>query len=425
MIGGGWAGMAAAVTLAERGTPVTVFEAARVLGGRARRVPVNGLALDNGLHILMGCYRECRRLMRLVSPDPEEKGLLRLPLQFIFPRRFSLQAWKLPAPWHLVAGLLRARGVPPSERLAAARFMLALKSSGYRLPQDTSVSRLLAEQRQGPVVSQHLWQPVCVSALNTPPEEASAQVFVNVLRDALAGSREDSDLLLPRTDLSALFPERAAKYVEQRGGAVRIASPVNDLRRTPRGYAVTAGGQREEFSHVVCAVSPHLMPRLTADIPELAPAAALVLRLGHKPIHSVFLQYPAPVRLPQPMTGFAGGVSQWVFDRERLCGQTGLLGVVISAGGGHEGLPQAELAARVHRELKDAFPSLPEPQWHQIIAEKRATFACTPGLERPGCATPLPDFFIAGDYTDSDYPATLEAAVRSGVQCARLILNGE
>jgi uncharacterized protein with NAD-binding domain and iron-sulfur cluster len=111
---------------------------------------------------------------------------------------------------------------------------------------------------------------------------------------------------------------------------------------------------------------------------------------------------------------------QWVFDREAICGQAGLVAAVVSAEGPHQGLPHATLVAQAVAELNEAFGPLPRVQWSQVIAEKRATFACTPGLQRPPQATPLRGFFLAGDYTAGDYPATLEAAVRSGLVCARL-----
>ncbi|MGH8650406.1 MAG: NAD(P)-binding protein, partial [Burkholderiales bacterium] len=144
VVGGGYAGMAAAVTLAERGVPVTVFEAARTLGGRARRVEHRDLALDNGLHILLGAYTETLRLMRLVGADVE-RFLLRIPLTWRIHNRFSLRAVGLPAPLHLLAGLLAARGAPIAERLSAVRFLLRMRRRGYRLQRDTTVISLLED----------------------------------------------------------------------------------------------------------------------------------------------------------------------------------------------------------------------------------------------------------------------------------------
>ena len=421
IIGGGYAGMAAAAELANRNIPVTVFETARVLGGRARRVEIDGKRLDNGLHILLGAYRETLRLIELVKAPGEPSGLLRLPLELTIHPVFRLRAPRLPAPLHLLFALLCARGLRLIDSIAAMRFMAWAKRNAFRLTSDTFVADLLAARRQPPAVSRFLWNPLCVSALNTPPAQASAQLFLNVLRDSLNGSRADSDLLLPMLDFSALFPERAARYVQARRGDVRLGVTVDSVRQTEGGFELAAGG--ENFSHVILAVSPHRVAALLAGIAELAPIARSIEQFSYQPIFSVYLQYAAGSRLPFPMGGLEANYSQWLFDRGQLCGQDGLIGVVISASGAHQELPHDELARAVHAELIENFPGLGEPLWHQVIAEKRATFSCTPGLQRPDNVTAVAGLYLAGDYTASAYPATIESAVRSGVRAANLVLQ--
>ncbi|MBI4192833.1 MAG: FAD-dependent oxidoreductase [Betaproteobacteria bacterium] len=413
--------MAAAVTLAERRIPVTVFEAAKQLGGRARRVEHRDTALDNGLHILIGAYRETLRLIRLVNPA-HASALLRLPLEWNVHREFRLAAMRLPAPLHLLIGLLRAQGLDFSERLGAIRFLRAPRKHNFALPQDLSVELLLTQYEQSEKLKRVLWRPLCVAALNTPPGIASAQVFLNVLRDSLNAARGDSDLVLARIDLSALFPEPAAAWIARRGGSVLTARRVTAIDPVENGFAVEADGQRQTFSHVICALPPHQVNAFLIGITALSELAAAIERLQYQPIRSVWLQYPAPVKLPSPMLGFTQGLIHWAFDREQLCGQRGLIGAVISAEGAHEDLAQEELAQRVHQQLDRAVGTLPVPLWQRVITEKRATFACTVGITRPPQATPLRNFYLAGDYTASDYPASLEAAVRSGIRCAELAL---
>ncbi|MEO8157845.1 MAG: hydroxysqualene dehydroxylase HpnE [Betaproteobacteria bacterium] len=421
IVGGGYAGMAAATELARGGMRVTVFEAGRVLGGRARRVEFDGVRLDNGLHILLGAYRETLRLMALVKRPDETNGLLRLPLQLTIHPDFQLRSSHLPAPLHLLTGLLRARGLSMGDRIAALRFMAWARRIKFRLPADLTVDGLLRSQRQPDAVSRFLWNPLCISALNTPPPRASAQVFLNVLRDSLNGSRTDSDLLLPTIDFSALFPERAARYVQALGGNVRLGAAVETLTRNDGGFALGTSGER--FSHVIVAVSPHHVGALLSPHAELATVVRKIDRFTYQPIYSVYLQYARGTRLPFRMGGLEAVYSQWLFDRGQLCGQDGLIGVVISAGGAHQELARDELARAVHAELRENFPALGEPLWQQVIAEKRATFSCSPGLVRPDNATPVTGLFLAGDYTASDYPATIESAVRSGVRAANLVLQ--
>lgn len=419
IVGGGYAGMAGAAELARRDIPVTVFETARTLGGRARRVEINGVTLDNGLHILIGAYRETLRLIELTRHPQEASGLVRLPLELIVHPHFRLRAPRLPAPLHLAAALICARGLDLAGRMKAAAFVASMRRQNFRLGTDTSVEHLLASCRQPPRVTRYLWNPLCISALNTQPHEASAQIFLNVLRDSFNGVRADSDLLLPAMDFSALFPERAAAFLTLHGGSVRLGATVETVRRTADGFELTADDGC--FSHVILAVSPHRLNALIAPHTELEEINKLVQAFSYQPIYSVFLQYPPGTRLPFRMGGIEATYSQWLFDRGRLCGQDGLIGVVISASGAHQDLEHDELARRVHAELSAHFPGLGKPRWHRVIAEKRATFSCSVGLRRPTNRTPIPRLYLAGDYTAGDYPATLEAAVRSGVACARLI----
>lgn len=421
VIGGGYAGMAAAVELAARDIPVTVFEAAPSLGGRARRVTVHDTSLDNGLHILIGAYSETLRLVERVAAKRDH--FLRLPLDLQVHQRFHLRAPKLPAPLHLAWALLTAKGLTPADKRAAARFMQAMKAREYRLPQDRTVAALLEEYTQPVVLIEYLWSPLCVAALNTPPDRASAQVFLNVLRDSLGGARAASDLLLARTDLTTLFPKPAADFVRARGGTVEAGATVERITRDGDGFALQLQGHARRFDRVVCAVAPHRAVALLGDIAELAPTKAQVEALQYEPIHSVWLQFDGPVRLPAPMIGLADSPAQWLFDREAICGQRGLIGAVISASEEHVGEAQEALAQRVVADISQAFGPLPPLKWQRVIAEKRATFSCTPGLVRPAAVTDCPGFLLAGDYVAGDYPATIEGAVRSGVACAAAILQ--
>ena len=418
IVGAGWAGMAAAVALAEAKIPVTVFESARHPGGRARSVEIEGIALDNGQHLLIGAYRETLRLMRLVGADPDQL-LLRQPLAIEYPGKFSLHAPRLPAPLHLVAALLTAGGLAWSERIAALRFIAAMRGNAYRIAADMPVGELLALHHQTGALARYLWEPLCVSALNTPAASASAQAFLNVLRDGLDGARENSDFLIPRTDLGRLFPEPAAAFVRANGGSVRLGMPVRTLAKASDGFVLD--DRPERHTHAILAVGPHQIDTLLDRFPALATTRQSLAAFAYEPIYTCYLRYPPEVSMPQAMTGFDGGTIQWIFDRGRLNGTAGLLAAVISARGGHQNISQDMVASAIHRELAAFLPGLPQPLWSRVIAEKRATFSCRPGVARPGNQTAVGNLYLAGDYTASDYPATLESAVRSGMLAARLV----
>ncbi len=423
IVGAGYAGLAAAVELAQSGIPVDVFEAAPGLGGRARAVALSEAQVDNGQHILLGAYHQTLRLLRLLGA---EQDLLRLPLTLVFPGQVSIRAWPLPAPLHLAAALITARGLSWPEKWAALTFMRQLAGCAYQLAADCSVAELLEARRQPPRLQRYLWQPLCLAALNTPPETASAQVFVNVLRDTLAGGRAASQMLLPRVDLSALLPDRAEAYLLARGSRVLLRARVRSISGHEQGFQLSlADGSCAIYRQVIVAVAPWHAPALLENFAALAPLRQQISAMAWEPIVTCYLAYGPGLRLTTPMLGQVGGHLQWLFDRGQLGGPEGLLAAVISAGGAHQGLSNAELARAVHGEIATMVPQLPAPLWAKLIREQRASFACTPGLKRPVSATAVPGLLLAGDYVASDYPATLEAAVASGVAAARLASGRE
>ncbi|QLG86821.1 FAD-dependent oxidoreductase [Chitinibacter bivalviorum] len=449
IIGGGYAGMAAAVELAAAGVQVTVFEAGKVLGGRARRVERASLSshsgenrpqpLDNGQHLVIGAYSELLRLMRECGVDLNA-AFLRQPMRLETVSHngepnFLLACPKLPAPLHLAVALIRAKGLTWSERWALIRAIQVAKWRGWRLKHDTTVAEWLLEQRQPAGLISRFWTPLTLAALNTPLELASAQVLLNVLRDSLGGSRAASDLLLPKVDFSALFTEPAASYVTKKGGYIQLGIRAKKVGLDTAGWYIN--GLPERFDAVVCAVAPHQASKLLSDSTSIAAATEILSRQlaawPYQPIVTVYLQYEANVSLPQPMLGLSDAISQWVFDRGVTHTCPGLIAVVISAQGVHSGLSHDDLALAVQEELHQrlGLPDLVLQQ--QVITEKRATFACTPNLVRPANRTASAGFYLAGDYTAGlaamsgkdrgEYPATLEGAVRSGVKAANAVLQ--
>jgi len=421
IIGGGWAGLAAAVELSAVGAAVTVFEAARQLGGRARRVDLHGHALDNGQHILLGAYRETLRLMNRVGAHPE-RVLKRLPLALRHPAAgFRLELPSLPAPLHLAAGLLSAKGCSVCEKFATVRFMLALQATGYRLATDCTVAELLDRNGQNGALRRFLWEPLCLAALNTPADKASAQIFANVLRDSLGGGRADTELLLPTVDLGQVFPDAAGVFIEALGGKIVLSTRIDTI-----DPSLEIEGER--FDHLILATAPQHAASLLDKHAETSPIAAQLADYSYEPIATLYAGYPPEVSLPSSMLGLEGkapgGLGQWVFDRGALTGMPGVMAFVLSANGVWDERDSAALMAALHGELENALGhKLPTALWHHVIRERRATFACRPNLPRPGTQTPLPGLWLAGDYVCAGYPATLEGAVRSGVAAARGILG--
>ena len=425
VIGGGWAGLAAAITLTAANRQVVLFESARQLGGRARGVPLQGHMLDNGQHLLVGAYQATLGLLTAIGISSEQ-AFRRTPLDIACPPDFHLRLPRLVAPLHLAWGLLRAQGVPWAEKWNAARFMQDLKAARYRLPHDTTVADWLDRFGQRGVLRQRLWDPLCLAALNTPPEKASAQIFANVLRDSLGGARAATDFLIPRTDLGSLLPEPARVWLQKRGTEVRLSTRVTALTlHQPGGISpisVLGPWGEETFDQVILATPPHAASPLLPDCEALSSLKNTLNSFRYEPIATAYLGYPEPIGLPTPIEQMPGPLGQWLFDR-RDCGNPGVLAVVLSAHGDWESLDNDTLALRLDDEIRVRRPLLPKPLWHRVIREQRATFACTPHLTRPTHRTALPELWLAGDYTAGDYPATLEGAVRSGIAAAHELLS--
>jgi len=422
VIGAGYAGLAAAVELIRAGCRVTVFESSRVMGGRARVVELDGLRLDNGQHILLGAYTETLRLLRFLKVPP--KRLLSLPLTLHVPGRLHMQAAALPAPLHLAMGMLRCRAMKWTDRLAAMRLMQYLKRCNYRLREDFPVSILLDRTRQTPLLRELVWDPLCVAALNTPAAEASAQIFANVLRDSVGASSSASEMLIPRVDLTELLPVPAGVYLGMHGCSILTANPVKRIIRVPEGFQLEGNpDKRTLFSHVIVAVAPYHASALLQEFDELRKLRAQIDALPHEPISTIYLGYDEKITLPEPLIEPGGSIVQWLFDRGQSTGNRGVMAGVISSAEAHHGLDREGLVLQAHQAVERVHPRLAPPQWSQVITEKRATFACRPGISRPLTVTAMKNLLLAGDYVDSPYPATLEGAVRSGLAAAQHILR--
>ena len=434
IVGGGWAGCAAAVELARQGHRVTVYEASRTLGGRARCVDIGGRVLDNGQHILLGAYTESLRLMRIVGINPHD-ALLRLPLQMRYPEGsggMDFVTPALPAPLHMLAGLLRAKGLSRPDKMSLARFSTTARWMDWRLDHDCSVDELLHRFDQTDRLIKLMWRPLCIAALNTPPERASAQIFLNVLRDSLGARRAASDMLIPRVDLSELFPQKAADFVRARGSTVICGAAVRKIE-VANGHwelevndSAPATSNEVRFDAVIVATQASQAVGLVGGLVDTLALSAF----EYEPITTCYLQYGKNIRLEHPFYALIDDAmesvwGQFVFDRGQISQHhEGLLAVVVSASGEAIESGHQALAASVASQLAKVFrkPELRQPQWSKVISEKRATFSCVPGLKRPNNITGVDGLLLAGDYTASDYPATLESAIRSGVQAARQLI---
>lgn len=413
VIGGGWAGLAAAIEAVDLGARVTLFEMAPRLGGRARSLDGEAPALDNGQHILIGAYRDSLALMRRVGVDPEA-ALLRQPLRLRYPDRETLRLPPGPPTLAFLRAVLGCAAWSWRDRLALLRASTGWSLSGFRCPPHWTVARLC--ERLPPAVRDDLIDPLCVAALNTPSASASGAVFLRVLRDALFSGPGSADLLLPRHGLSALLPEPARVRLISSG--VEIRHQRVQALKAPSNASGPWRVDDLEFDAVVLATSSVEAARLTRSI---APAwSSTAGALEFQPIVTVYLRSDGS-RLPAPMVALRESPedpAQFAFDLGALGQQDGLFSLVISGAAAwiERGLEATGAAALA--QARRVLPWSTTPEIVRVLSEKRATFACTPGLQRPK-ADVANGLVAAGDYLAGPYPATLEGAVRSGLAAAR------
>lgn len=430
LIGAGWAGMAAAVEATRTGHHAIVFEASRTLGGRARavnsRLPDGTpVTLDNGQHILIGAYTETLRLMQFVGVSPAT-ALRRLPMTLLSPDGQGVQFPAWPTPLDALAGIATARGWTLADKASLLRAATGWQWRRFQCDAALSVAQLC--QGLSPRVLAQLIEPLCVSALNTPSDRASAQVFLRVLKDALFGVQGGANLLLPQVDLSALFPDAAARWLAQQGGEIRLGTRVNTLSQQDGQWQVNG----ELFDAVILAASASESARLLENSALLTNAGnaekmqnwvRTARALSFEAITTVY-GWGRGVTLAHPMLTLRGHTgdaktaaapAQFVFDRGQLGGPQGLLAFVISASADEREALQAQVLVQAQQQLGLSLQAV------QTVVEKRATFACTPDLKRPAQAI-VTGLVVCGDYLDGPYPATLEGAIMSGLSAVKACL---
>jgi hydroxysqualene dehydroxylase len=403
--------------------------------------------LDNGQHILIGAYSETLQLMRDVGVDTST-ALHRMPLTLRYPdgNGLALPDWREPwfAGLDVAAGIFKAKGWSLLDKLSLLRAADAWRRAGFQCPAQYSVAQLCKGITAR--VMMDMIDPLVISALNTPTQRASGNVFLTVMRDALfapatgdAGSRvAGSNMLLPRTDLGALFPAAAVQWLKAKGVQVLSGERVNDLQALSKHELPVLRSNGLEanlpykFDATIIATPAWEAARLVRSLPLDYPSdypdadagaaawAACAEALQHEAITTVYA-YSAKASLPQPVmalrsnSGNAQQPAQFVFDRGALSGQQGVLAFVVSASVGDAAMLERQVIAQGRQQL-----GLADLQPVKTIVEKRATFACTPGLQRPSMRI-ANKLLACGDYVQGPYPATLEGAVRSGLAAARAL----
>jgi hydroxysqualene dehydroxylase len=430
VIGAGFAGLAAATALVEGGARVLVLEARPVLGGRATAVrdPITGETLDNGQHVLMGCYDQTLDFLRRIGTADRvwRQSGLGLTLVERSGRQSTLRLPPLPAPLHLLAGVLAWEALAWGEKLSVLRVGAAVAGRGRSTPGSRAASSApgvtvrdwLVSHHQAPRLIELFWEPLALAALNQPIERAAADTFIEVLSRVFGPEADRASLVLPAVPLDELYAEPAREWLQARGSEVRTRSAVRVIVEQDRVVGVEVRGERMAAPVVICA-APWMALR---DIFQPAPGALtdLVRRAAataSSPIVTVNLWYDRPV-LDDMLLGLPGRVFQWVFDKGRILRRERSHLSLVSSGADQVAvLANNELIALAAREVREGVPAAREARLRHASAvrERHATFSLAPGQPaRPATRTAVRGLLLAGDWVDTGLPATIEGAVVSG-----------
>jgi squalene-associated FAD-dependent desaturase len=430
VIGGGFAGLSAATALAEDGAHVLVVEARRQLGGRATayRDPLTGERIDNGQHVLAGCYDETIGFLRRIGAIHALKRPSVLEVSMIDEAgtRHELRLPPLPPPLHLLAGVLAWRQLAWRERLAILRIGPALQN-WPREQKDAAretVKRWLLRHGQPPRLCHLFWEPLALATLNQSIEVAAAAPFLTVIHRMLGGGAEAATLLLPVTLLDELYAAPSVTFLRERGSACMTGRPAHVLTTGDRIRGVRVGAEEFEAPVVISAVPWFSLGELFEPPPAcLSQTLADAAALASSPIVTVNIWLDRTV-MHEDFVGLPGRVFQWAFDKGRIVG-AGLshLSVVSSGAEAVVALDNRALSRMALDELGSALPGFRQAQVRRVsvVRERRATFSLSPTMPpRPASTTALQGLLLAGDWIDTGLPATIESAVVSGHRAARL-----
>lgn len=430
VIGGGFAGLSAAVELVRLGLRAIVLEGRPKLGGRATsyRDQTTGEDIDNGQHVIFGCYRETFRFLRTIGADADLHLQSILGVDYVGRdnRVIRFRCPPLPAPLHLLGGIVEWEELSVVERLSGLRMVSPLLRARRRLGdvvrEGETTREWLVRHGQGRRIRELLWEPLALAALNQSAAQAAAGPFVRILVELCGSGTSDASVGIPRRPLETFYATRARAFIEASGGAVWTGAPARIVFEGSSSATVKVGREVISPPIIISAVPWYALPRLFDPVPSpLEPLVERAASMGSAPIVSVHLWFESPL-MPEPFLGLLGRTMQWVFDKRiAFGGGASHLTLVSSGAESVVRLSNSALIRLALSELQSATPTVRDAVCSHavVIRERQATFSLAVGQPtRPDTRTGIHGLYLVGDWVDTGLPSTIESAVVSGHRAA-------
>ena len=432
VIGAGVAGLTAAVRLAQAGKRVLVLEARPRLGGRATAFEdkATGALVDNGQHVMFGCYHETLALLATIGAEDHVRIAPALDVPFVDARgrKTRLRCPDLPSPLHLLGGLLDWDALRWRDRWAAGRVWRAVRACRNRRPSQLerqSVREWLLQLRQSRRLRDMLWEPLAVAALNEPADVASAEAFAKVLALMFSDGARNSALVLPNVPLDQMYAEPARAFIEGHGGHVRVNAPAKVQAKETGVTGVRVAAETVPCTVAISTVPWNVFPTMFESVPApLHDLVSLTERIVSRPIVTANLWYDRKVT-DDEFVGMPNATIQWVFEKG---GASSHLSCIVSGAIELAERSNEEIVAIARADVEERLPRAHAATFLRgvVVRERHATFSTAqPGLRRPSPVTPLPGLFLAGDWIDTGLPGTIEGAAKSGRLAADAVLGAE
>jgi zeta-carotene desaturase len=439
VVGGGLAGLSAAVDLTSRAIPTLLLEQRDYCGGRAYsfRDRTTGDIVDNGQHVLIAGYERTLAFLKRIGTDRLLAVQERPTLVLHHPTRgmCEFRLPKMPRPFHVLGGILSTNLFSLRDKVRVLRAAWTMRASAAQ-GDELTIDGWLDSVGQSEETKRSFWEPLAISIMNEHLASASAKVFISSLRHAFLSGWKNSALAIPRVGLSELYVDSAVQFILAHGGDIRTGAEVVGIDfETEKGLQVRCKtGSAVECSALILAVPHHRVASLLEtdernSVPStLRSSLSALSSTSSIPIVSIHLWFERDF-MPHDVIGLIGRRVQWVFNKRKLFGEQradGHVSCVISAAKGYVDMTNEQLERIALEDLQSVYPDAPSNATSALcVRERRATFSCTPNTERlrPEHATPIPNLFLAGDWTATGLPATIEGAVISGERCAELALE--